>query len=283
VYCPYCKTRSVILDVERGEYVCTRCGTVIDVLYLPSRSQLDNEPITPTVDEVSLDVNIQDLPLRERRKLYMGKLKILDQNVKSRLRVEKKAVTCLKIVAHRLGLSDRHVEIAIEVLRKLLKKYGSDIDKRDISSYKIAAAAVLYAVLIHNLPISPKDIVEHFQKIGHKVSSSEIFRILIEGFGKIVNTTTDRVKTYVEYIVSRLSLEDCVKMELLKNCHKIMSKILNRKIYGKSPRTIAAAIILLAAKRSKIPVTPVDVATILNVSPITLREHVRKLERLLKE
>ncbi len=212
----------------------------------------------------------------------MIKLRRIEKSVKSRLRIEKRAVACLKNMAHRLGLNDRQVELALEILKKLLKKYGTGIDRRDISSYKIAAAATLYAVLVHNLPISPREIVDQFQKSGHKISTSELFRILTESLGKVVNTTSQRVRTYIEYIISKLQIDPTLRMSLLKTCNEVIMKIPQRRICGKSPKTLAAAIVLYSAKKSKIPVSPIELSTILNVSPITLREHVRKIEKTLK-
>ncbi len=281
MYCPYCGSRNVILDSERGEYVCTNCGTAIDVEYVPSISQLQNEPLTPTSDEVGIIPNVQDLVKREIGKIRMMKLRRLDLDVRSKLRVEKRAISCLKAVARRLGLGERQVELALQILKRLLRKYGSDLG-RDISSYKLAAAAVLYVVLMHNLPISPRDIAEEFQKLGHKVSTSDMLDIVSSSGTVLVRGLNERVKSYVGYIISRLNIPDIEKMKISREVSTILECLPLRKLQGKSPKTLAAAVVVLASRRVKSRVTMADVASVLNVSPVTLREHVRRIEKMLK-
>ncbi len=281
MYCPYCGSRSVILDTERGEYVCTVCGTVIDVQYVPSLSQLQNEPLTAVSDEVGTLVETQDIIKREISRRKMMKLRKIDFEVRSRLRTERKAVACLRIVARKLGLGDRQIELALQILRKLLTKYGSSLG-RDISSYKLAAAAVLYVVLAHNLPISPRDIAEEFQKMGHKVSTSDLFEVVSTTKDGVIRSLGERIKSYVGYIISRLAIPDEEKMAISKEASTILRELPLRKLQGKSPKTLAAAVVILASRRTRSSITVADIASILNTSPVTLREHVRRLEKMLK-
>jgi len=282
VYCPYCGSRNVILDSERGEYVCTNCGSVIGVEYVPSISQLQNEPLTAVSDEVGVVPNIRDPVRREICRLRMMRLRRLDLDVRSRLRVEKRAITCLKTVAHKLGLGDRQVELALQILKKLLRKYGTDMESKDISSYKLAAAAVLYVVLAHNLPISPREIAEEFQRLGHKVSTSDMLDIVSSSGSAIMRGLRERIKSYVGYIISRLNIPSTEKMKISKEISLVLEDIPLRKLQGKSPKTLAAALVVLASRRVKSPITIADVASVLNVSPVTLREHVRRLEKMVK-
>ncbi|NPA69743.1 MAG: transcription initiation factor IIB family protein [Crenarchaeota archaeon] len=282
MYCPYCGSRNVILDPERGEYVCTNCGTVIDVEYVPSVSQLQNEPLTSVSDEVGIVPNVQDLVKKELGKIRMMKLRKLDFDVRSRLRVEKRAISCLKAVARKLGLGERQIELALQILRRLLRKYGTDLGSRDISSYKLAAAAVLYVVLMHNLPVSPREIAEEFQKLGHKVSTSDMLDIVSSSGVALVRGLSERVKSYVGYIISRLNIPDVEKMKISREVATILEDLPLRKLQGKSPKTLAAALVVIASRRVKSPITIVDVASVLNVSPVTLREHVRRIEKMIR-
>ncbi|NPA23262.1 MAG: transcription initiation factor IIB family protein [Crenarchaeota archaeon] len=283
MYCPYCGSRNVILDTETGEYVCTSCGTVIGVQYVPSLSQLQNEPLTASSDEVSTDTNVHDLVKREINRRRMYRLRKIDLEVRSRLRTEKKAAICLRIVARKLGLGDRQIDLALQILRKLLAKYGTELEKRDVSSYKLAAAAVLYVVLAHNLPISPKDVAEEFQRMGHKVSTSDLLEVVSGARATPTRGLGERVKSYVGYIISRLRINDVDKMTLMREANNMLRELPLRRLQGKSPRTLAAAVVILASRRARTRVTVADIASVLNVSPITLREHVRRLEKMINE
>ena len=52
--CPYCK-HLVILDAEKGEYICPNCGTVIGQEYVESVSQFSQSSIA---NESSIDYKI---------------------------------------------------------------------------------------------------------------------------------------------------------------------------------------------------------------------------------
>ncbi|GEM_PF-2854940 len=281
--CPYCG-HDVILDTNTGQYVCPNCATVVDVVYMPSVSMLSNEPLRETRHVIDyVDVKHEDLVVRARRLTFLKKLEMIDRKLRLRNRAETRAIACLYALARKLGLDERQTEIAIELFRKIVKTYRTRTGSEGLTYYKAAAAAVLYTVIMHNIPTSPKDVVKMFQEMGHRVELSDVMNIIASVFGRFSYSTKERVRVYLNNILAKCNISDQDRMRLLRTSMEILAKLPERKIAGKNPRTLAAAIVALAAKHCSIPVVILDVASIVNVSPLTLREHVRKIQKLLEE
>ncbi len=282
--CPYCG-HDVILDTNTGQYVCPNCATVVDVVYMPSVSMLSNEPLRETTHVIDyVDVRHEDPVVKARRLTFLKKLEMIDKKLRLRNRAEIRAIACLYSLAKKLGLDERQTEIAIELFKKIVRVYKTRTGRGEgLTYYKAAAAAVLYTVIMHNIPTSPKDVVKMFQEMGHRVELSDVMNIIASVFGRFSYSTKDRVKVYLNNILARCNISDQDRMRLLRAAMEMLARLPERKIAGKNPRTLAAALVALAAKLCSIPVVILDVASIVNVSPLTLREHVRKIQRLLEE
>ncbi len=282
--CPYCG-HNVILDPNTGQYVCPNCATVVDVLYVPSVSMYSNEPLRESTHRIDyVDVKNDDIVSKARRLNFLRKLELIDRQLRLRNRAELRAIACLYMLAHKLGLDERQTNLAIELFKKIVRTYRSRPDPdAGLTYYKAAAAAVLYTVIMHNVPTSPRDVVKLFQEMGHRVDLSDVMNIIAKVFGRFSYSTKDRIKTYLNSILSKCNISNEDRMRILRTAMEILAKLPERKIAGKNPRTLAAALVALAAKRCSIPVIILDVASIVNVSPLTLKEHVRKIQKLLGE
>jgi transcription initiation factor TFIIB len=179
----------------------------------------------------------------------------------------------LKVVEKlNLGYAIFHesLNIAQEVLeKKFSKKF----------SVKIFAVSILYATCkIKGHPIIFKEIASILDlNKKEQRKAMEIYNTLIR---KIKITSKPSLKDYIERLTESLKLNDKVKNQALKYIEEFGQE---RVLAGKSPVSLAAAAVYLAAKKNKIPITQKDVASKTYISEVTLRKHFKELKTIISE
>lgn len=268
----------MILDVTRGEYVCTSCATVIDVLYLPSKSMYEYEPLhlRPEMD-LSEATDSEGNPSREVP--LLRKLRVI--NSKLRRTSDLSVPKCLYQAGSKLGLEETHLRFAARVYRFLLAKLRDNQDSVNVTSCKVAAAAVLYTILRFNIPVSIREVVRIFRELGHRVSATDIIELLRLAFGKFSYDVRERVLAYVSYLAAKCGVDESSRIKLVKLASRILTRVRGTGLTGKNPRTLAAAIFAYCVSELGLNISLIDIASQLDISPLTLKEHVRRLQKIL--
>ncbi len=268
----------MILDVTRGEYVCTSCATVVDVLYLPSRSMYEYEPIysKPHMD-LSEATDSEGNPSRELP--LLKKLKALNSRINRTKDLT--IIRCVHQVGSRLGLEEVHIRFALRACKLIVARLREVNYEVNVTSCKIAAAAILYTILKFNLPISVKDVVSAFREFGHRVSVTDIIDILRAVFGRFFYDVRERVLTYILSLASKCGIDDSKKTQLVKMAARIIRRLRDLDLSGKNPRTLAATIFAYCVLSLGLKISILDIASQLDVSPLTLKEHIRRLQKIL--
>lgn len=286
--CPYCNG-IVIYSQDRGEYVCTQCGTVIDRVYVHSISSINQSSI--------IDNREIDLVTYVKRELSKVNTSVIKLNILRKLnyinfylRISSqsylKVLECLRKISQKLGLKDKQLQLAEQLFVNLVKKFRSSGIKEEysITYYKVAAACILYVVITHNLPISLKEIVREFQNEGHRVSQSDITNLLTIINKRFSYNTADRILTYSKLILNKLNIRPEVKVEIYKKLSRFINQVFNTnlkiKLLGKNPRNLAGALTYMFLKNYGVDIELSTISSILSTSLFTLRDYVRKLSNL---
>ncbi len=274
--CPYCNG-IVILDSERGEYVCTGCGVVLEREYEVSIRMSDQA--SPFEDFSKLDYKSLEVKIRKEAKhealarlSMFRKLKLINE----KLRAEDfsnyaRILNCIRDVCEKLGIERRYAKYAEKIFLELVKK-GKSLE---MTYYKIAAAALIYTILIHNLPVSSKDLIKHFKAEGHRVTFGDLVKIIPE-IGKINYSIKDRVLSYTKYALNKLNFTNDEKLRIYKKIILTLRRISKSTLQGKNPKVLAAALIYRAACESGLKLNLTTISQTLGISIITLREYVKK-------
>jgi len=259
--CPYCNSINIVLN-SNGEYVCTVCGTVLDTMYM-----------SPVVKE-SVN-NVKTETPRPEFKMLTRVLRRYETIFSPR---NNRVLSELRRACTLLGISDyvQHVKDVYMMLSARLR--------RNFTHYQIAACAVYYVVKRFNLPVDVKSIIRVFRMLGHDVN----FNVFVR-FGAILKmhvSQFERTLTYINYALSKLNLSDEVKVRVVRHVKVILRKIPRRIIISKSPKTVAGALILLAAKDLGINIAVKSITKALSVhyNQVTdiymkIRRNLSKLDR----
>ncbi len=281
--CPYCNGQVIYLQ-DGEEYVCTQCGTVVDTVYIPSVSMIRSSSTSTSryICFQDLSKEVKDETIRSSS--FYRKLELVDRMLRSSSQTKQKVIMCMRSLGRKLGIDESHLRVAEEVFHRIVKACkNTSYSNVSITYFKIAASALLYTVLIHMLPVNPKDIIEVFRESGHRVSYSDVVKILAllnRGFAYDVSS---RVMTYVRYVINKLELDDRVKMRLLRECVRALSTIRRRRrlVQGKCPRTVAGALVLISSKSLGLNLDVMRLCNLLSVSALTLKDYVRVVEQAL--
>lgn len=149
-FCPYCNSSSVILDVERGEYVCTRCGTVIArvVEYFRPEYRIFS------FDEVEIGkIRTEPTPCGELGSMYSVRQMIL-LNYKPRTSMLKsKRFTMFEIageIVKKLNISIDISELLSDIDVQEYLTYAKKMAKRYISDRILLAGLILKLIYVRH-------------------------------------------------------------------------------------------------------------------------------------
>ncbi|OYT27249.1 MAG: hypothetical protein B6V02_00300 [Thermoprotei archaeon ex4572_64] len=274
--CPYCNG-IVILDSERGEYVCTGCGVVLEREYeIPIKM---SDQASPFEDFSKLDYKSLEMKIRKDAKhealtrlLMFKKLKIINEKLRARsFSNYTRILNCIRDVCEKLGIERRYARYAEKVFLELVRR-GKSLE---MTYYKIAAAALIYTILVHNLPISSKDLIKHFKAEGHRVTFGDLVKIIPE-IGRISYSTRDRILSYTKYALSKLNFTSDERLRVYKKVILTLRQISKSTLQGKNPKVLAAALIYRASRELGLKLSLTTISQTLGISIVTLREYVKK-------
>lgn len=280
--CPVCGHR-LIIDLNSGELLCPKCGVVIKDHVVDERPEwkaIDLEdkqkrvrvgaPMTYLLHDEGLTTFIGDKP-------YGSSVKGSDfKNIKtasSRVRMNSEERSLIQILekiddlSKKLSLPNNVAETAAyfvhsKDVRLFLKNKGQR---------EIAAALIYLSCRICNFNrslkevsevsgLKKKDVAKYYRLLAQKFPTSSIKRPTVSNYvTKAANLLNLSTKT------ERLALALSSKVEVSKFSH------------GKNPAGLAAACIYISSTLYDEPISSEDLASNLNVTPLTIRNRVKEI------
>ncbi|BFH74328.1 transcription initiation factor IIB family protein [Sulfurisphaera javensis] len=280
--CPNCGSESVRVDVNRGTYICTNCGFVIDDYVIDQgpewrayteEDRLERErtgsPITAKVHDYGLTTKIGYSKVNNRAKIE--KLRA----IQNKLRVspkDRKLVTYLSVLnneAAKLNLPEYVKETASLLIRKIIEEGKA----KRIDMYTLIAAVLYYSCQVNKIPKSLQEI-----KANYGISSSELWKAL-ERVQKVAKSSLEfrpniRPTEYIPKIVEKLSLPPFVSTkasELVDLMHRY------GLTSGKGYTALAAASVYLMSTLMDVKKTQKDIANALNITEVTIRNRYKEI------
>lgn len=280
--CPNCKTENVRLDPERGTYICTNCGYVIEDFVIDQgpewrayteEDRMEKErtgsPITAKVHDFGLTTKIGYSKSGNRTKIE--KLRA----IQNKLRVspkDRKLVTYLSVLnneAAKLNLPEYAKETASLLIRKIIEEGKA----KRIEMYTLIAAVLYYSCQVNKIPKSLQEI-----KNNYGISASELWKAL-ERVQKVAKTSLEfkpniKPTEYIPKIVERLNLPPYVSTkasELVDLMHK------HGLTSGKGYTALAAASVYLVSTLMDVKKTQKDIANSLNITEVTIRNRYKEI------
>ncbi|MCH4815073.1 MAG: transcription initiation factor IIB family protein [Saccharolobus sp.] len=281
--CPFCGTEDTITyDVEKGMYVCTNCGSVIEdnavdpgpdwrAYNAKDRNEKERvgSPSTPKVHDWGFHTIIGYGRAKDRLKT----LKM--QRMQNKIRVspkDKKLVTLLSILndeSSKLELPEHVKETASLIIRKMVETGQT----KRIDQYTLIVAALYYSCQVNNVP-------RHLQefKVRYSISSSEFWNALkrVQSVAKSIPDFRPKIRPteYIPKIIYRLNLPPIIgtkASELVDLMHK------QGLTSGKGYLSLSAASVYLISALMDIKKTQKEVADSLDITEVTIRNRYKDI------
>jgi transcription initiation factor TFIIIB Brf1 subunit/transcription initiation factor TFIIB len=244
-------THQPVLDEVRGEYICCKCGLVMEKQYVVPSYQM-NENNTNNfnsskhyvalgkrlnmVDGLGSFIDYQynsrfsdssGKSLSANKQILYKRLKYF-YDIRSRYvnqETDYNIFNLLNRVVNHLKLSDNIRDRAAYFYNKIT----SEVSKEDITNHIILIAMCIFIAIReykHNAPITIQEISEIFENLGHRVSPRTIIREIQKVkpiVGDIFTTKTRKSEDYINRIVSKVINSNTVLDRLFKYKEEINS------------------------------------------------------------
>jgi len=293
VRCPECGSTNLVADSEMGEYVCGRCGLVIEE-NIPSHEAewraftLQERDAraragTPT-DYSHYDKGLSTVirverdafgrPLSPKVKQQMWRLRRWQTRSKvhaSQSRNLMLAMSELQRLSDILHIPSSVHDMAAIIYRKTLNE--GLVRGRSISG--MVAGALYAAIRFSKLPRTLKEIAEASQRTQKEIARS--YSVIVRNLD--MRMPIEDPTYYVTKVAEKAKVSSDVE-GLAIHLIKIAKK--NYATTGKDPSGLAAAILYLSARMLKEKVTQARLAKAANVTEVTVRNRKRDLMKSLK-
>jgi transcription initiation factor TFIIB len=293
VRCPECGSTDLILDSDMGEYVCRRCGLVIEEdipsheaewrAFTPQERDSRARAGSPTdyshYDKglstvIRVEKDASGRPLSPKVKQQMWRLRRWQTRSKvhaSQSRNLMLAMSELQRLSEVLHMPSSVQDMAAIVYRKALNE--GLVRGRSIGG--MVAGALYAAVRSTKVPRTLKEIAEASQRTQKEIARS--YSVIVRNLD--MKMPIDDPTYYVTKVAEKAKVSSDVEglaINLMKEAKRRYATT------GKDPSGLAAAIIYLSAKMLKEKVTQAQLAKAANVTEVTVRNRKRDLMKSLK-
>ncbi len=282
---------SPLIHEESGFFVCTSCGMVHDVVIDTTprraftadevRNRKGSEPVYSkigprTVMRGSRDAKGSQLDAEQKLK-YSRLAKIHRSLTTSYERNLYVALPSLDRFQEQLGLPDIVTEDALRIYTQAVREKLTLGRTNDA----IMGGAILSAVRIHDVPRSMKEILDSTglnRKKTIRAFRLIMQRILPKLHLKVQHFSPVRyVDKYFEELGTSMAIRNAA-IDLLTGCLKK-----GLPAAGKDPRGLAAAAIYLTGMKAGEKKTQHEIASLLKITEVTLRNRIKEIKRVTKE
>lgn len=217
--CPFCNSFTLVLN-DRGEVVCTRCGTVVS-----------DHPVIQFGNFIrGFDGN------KTTYLLYSDEAIVNAKSMKQYPRI----LDLLKSVEKRLGLGETHINRIYRLFMKFVEKYRGSLKRSTME--KVVAAITYYVLNTSGHAITFREIAV---KLG--LARSDVFKAykMLIFIGVLRSVRPDPVKLAVQY-ASKLGYSDkAVEVRMIVD---MLRREMERKGVTASSSSIASASVYLLNK-----------------------------------
>jgi len=292
VRCPECGSSDLIVDSEMGEYVCGRCGLVIEEnmpsqeaewrAFTPQERDARARAGTPT-DFSHYDKGLSTVirvekdafgrPLSPKVKQQMWRLRRWQTRSKvhaSQSRNLMLAMSELQRLSEILYMPSSVHDMAAIIYRKALNE--GLVRGRSIGG--IVAGALYAAVRFTKVPRTLKEIAEASQRSQKEIARS--YSVIVRNLE--MRMPIDDPTDYITKVAAKAKVSSDVEGLALNLIGEAKKKYATT---GKDPSGLAAAILYLSARMLKEKVTQARLAKAANVTEVTVRNRKRDLMKSL--
>ena len=288
VRCPECGSSDLIVDSEMGEYVCGRCGLVIEEnmpsqeaewrAFTPQERDARARAGTPT-DFSHYDKGLSTVirvekdafgrPLSPKVKQQMWRLRRWQTRSKvhaSQSRNLMLAMSELQRLSDILYMPSSVHDMAAIIYRKALNE--GLVRGRSIGG--IVAGALYAAVRFTKVPRTLKEIAEASQRSQKEIARS--YSVIVRNLE--MKMPIDDPIDYITKVAEKAKVSSDVEGLALKLIREAKKRYATT---GKDPSGLAAAILYLSARMLNEKVTQARLAKAANVTEVTVRNRKRDL------
>ncbi len=234
-----------ILDDVKGEYICSKCGLVLDKLYVSSVYMMDDssnggsknsaryvalgdrlnmvDGLGSYIDyqHASSFKDIMGKKLKAERQALFRRLKY-QYNLRTKIEkneTDYRIFNILNRVISKLGLSNNVRDRAAYYYKQILKS----VNKDEFTNHVILIALCIFiSIREHNknAPITVQELAQIFRELNYRVSAKSIIREALKIkpiLGENFNHQIRRSEDYIDRIISEVINSDIVIERLLKN------------------------------------------------------------------
>ncbi len=283
--CPYCGSKDIIFDHESNEYVCLRCGSVIEdrlVDYGFEHRFFENKEVLPRtsgnytyrihdggIGGTNIDIKTTRISKREKWKNM--------RRLQKKIRLDPREKTLEKALKHLNKLIEllKPPSYVSETAGKILRRTVMGKNYKEKTLRDLAAAALYLAYKINGVP---KSIKVYTKEIGipqtrlwhaeRKIHES------IKDLNKMIKR--DEATHYVSYITNRLNSSR--KVEYLARYIAYLAEK-QGLTNGKGALGIATAAVYIASILLDEKKTQLEIASVVNVSDVTIRNRYDEIVR----
>ena len=286
-----CPPDKIVYDPERGEYICTLTGEVIESRVIDERPEWraftpeerekrarTGGPLTSTVHDRGLatiidwrDRDATGKRLEFRRRLEMQRLRRWQTRSRIQSSIERnlaQAMNELDRLADQLNLPRKVREEAARIYREAVEK--GLVRGRSIES--VVAAAVYVACRELKVPRTLDEIAKYTK--SNRKDIARCYRLLLKELD--IRVPTSDPIDFVPRIAHALGLSGTVMKKAAEILHKAREKGITA---GKDPAGLAAAAVYIAALLCDERRTQKEIAQIAGVTEVTVRNRYKELAR----
>ncbi len=234
-----------ILDEAKGEYICCKCGLVIEKQYVSPIYQMHNENLSENnvtrhyvalgkrlnmVDGLGSFIDYQynskfsdasGNMLSAKKQVLYKRLKYF-YDIKARIvnnETNYNIFNTLNRVISNLNLNDSIRDRSAYFYNKII----SNISKENFTNHVLLIAMCIFLAIRehkHNAPITIQELSKAFNDLGHRVSPRTIIREIQKVrpyLGKIITTNTRRSEDYINKIISKVFNYSLILDRLIQN------------------------------------------------------------------
>jgi len=292
VKCPECGSTNLVIDSEMGEYVCRRCGLVIEEnipsqeaewrAFTPQERDARARAGTPTkyshYDKglstiIRVEKDAFGRPLSPKVKQQMWRLRRWQTRSKvhaSQSRNLMLAMSELQRLSEILYMPSSVHDMAAIIYRKTLNE--GLVRGRSIGG--MVAGALYAAIRFTKLPRTLKEIAEASQRTQKEIARS--YSVIVRNLEMMM--PIDDPTDYITKVAEKAKVSSEVEGLAIKLIGEAKKKYATT---GKDPSGLAAAILYLSARMLKEKVTQARLAKAANVTEVTVRNRKRDLMKSL--
>jgi transcription initiation factor TFIIIB Brf1 subunit/transcription initiation factor TFIIB len=219
-----------ILDEIKGDYICSKCGLVLDRLFISSKYQMnENEEFSSNensryvalgermnmVDGLGSYIGFQNSsnfndkygrPLKGKKQILFKRLKYR-YDLRARINdkeTDYRILNILNRIVNMLNLTNNVRDQAAYYYRKITK----NTEKDDITNHVILIATCIFLAVREfnkNAPVTIQEIADTFQKLNYRVSARTILREIVNVkpiVGDLFTHQTRKSEDYINRIIS---------------------------------------------------------------------------------